>query len=235
MKWGENGKEVTAKDVAFGMTRCMDPATFPTGPCQYYSNVYYKGGAAYKGMYTAPNQKFKGITVNGNTITITMAKPFPDMPYWGTFPANGPIPQGKVSDPKTYKNHPWSTGPYMIKKFSPSKELVLERNPNWDPNTDPARTQYPDGYDFLMQQPSEKIDQILLADSGDGQTTLTYDNLLAPDFNQMQKQSPDRLVLGGSPLHLLLGSRQPQDHVQEGASGSAVRLPLQERDPRLPA
>ena len=77
-----------------------------------------------------------------------MAKPFPDMPYWGTFPANGPIPQGKVSDPKTYKNHPWSTGPYMIKKFSPSKELVLERNPNWDPNTDPARTQYPDGYDF---------------------------------------------------------------------------------------
>ena len=83
-------------------------------------------------MYTDPGSKFKGIKVNGDKITITMAKPFPDMPYWGTFPANGPIPQGKVSDPKTYKNKPWSTGPYMIKSFSPSKELVLEKNPYWD-------------------------------------------------------------------------------------------------------
>src|SRR6185312_2284665 len=132
VKWAENGKPVTAKDVAFGMTRCMDAATFPTGACQYYSNVYFNPGSTYK-----------GIKVNGQTITITMAKPFPDMPYWGSFPANGPVPQGKVSDPKTYKNHPWSTGPYMIKKFSPAKELTLKRNPNWDPATDPARTQYP--------------------------------------------------------------------------------------------
>jgi peptide/nickel transport system substrate-binding protein len=87
----------------------------------------------------------------------------------------------------------------MIKSFSPSKELVLERNPNWDASTDPARTQYPDGYDFKLQTPSEKIDQILLADSGDGQTTLTYDNLLSPDFTKMKQTSPDRLTLGGSP------------------------------------
>jgi len=198
VKW-ENGKEVTAADVAYGMTRCMDAATFPTGPCQYYSNAYFKGGAAYKGMYTDPGSKFKGIKVNGDTITINMAKPFPDMPYWGTFPANGPIPAGKASDPKTYKLHPLSTGPYMIKKYSPAKEMTLVRNPNWDPATDPARTQYPDGYDIKTQQPSEKIDQIMLADSGAGQTTLTYDDLLAPDFNQMQQKSPDRLVLGGQP------------------------------------
>jgi peptide/nickel transport system substrate-binding protein len=199
VKWGENGKEITANDVAFGMKRCMDAATFPTGACQYYSNAYFKGGENYKGMYTDPGSKYNGITVNGDTITIKMAKPFPDMPYWGTFPANGPIPQGKVSDPKTYKNHPWSAGPYMIDKFSPAKEMTLKRNPNWDPNTDPARTQYPDGYDFKLQQPSEKIDQILLADSGDGQTTLTYDDLLAPDFAKMKQQSPERLTLGGSP------------------------------------
>jgi peptide/nickel transport system substrate-binding protein len=198
VKW-QDGSPITAKDVAFGMTRCMDAATFPTGACQYYSNVYFKGGSSYKGMYTDPGSKFNGIKVNGNQITITMDKPFPDMPYWGTFPANGPIPQGKVSDPKTYKNHPWSAGPYMIKSFNPSKELVLEKNPYWDASTDPARTQYPDGYDFKLQTQSEKIDQILLADSGSGQTTLTYDDLLAPDFQKMQQQSPDRLTLGGSP------------------------------------
>ncbi len=198
VKW-EDGTPITAKDVAFGMTRCMDAATFPTGPCQYYSNVYFKGGSSYKGMYTDPGSKFKGIKVNGDTITINMDKPFPDMPYWGTFPANGPIPSGNASDPKTYKKHPMASGPYMIKSFSQSKELVLERNPNWDASTDPARTQYPDGYDFKLQQQSEKIDQIMLADSGSGQTTLTYDDLLAPDYTQMQQKAPDRLTLGGTP------------------------------------
>jgi peptide/nickel transport system substrate-binding protein len=200
VKWGENGQPVTAKDVAFGMTRCMDAATFPTGACPYYSNVYYKGGSSYKGMYTDPGSTFKGIKVSGNTITINIASPFPDMPYWGTFAANGPVPSDKkISDPKAYKKHPWSTGPYMIKSFNQSKELVLKKNPYWDASTDPARTQYPDGYDFKLQQQSEKIDQILLADSGSGQTTLTYDDLLAPDFAQMKQKAPDRLTLGGSP------------------------------------
>ena len=76
---------------------------------------------------------------------------------------------------------------------------MLEKNPYWDASTDPARTQYPDGYDFKLQQPSEKIDQIMLADTGSGQTTLTYDDLLAPDFQQMKQKAPDRLTLGGSP------------------------------------
>ena len=49
VKWAENGAPVTAKEVAWGMTRCMDAATFPTGPCQYYSNVYFRGGSSYKG------------------------------------------------------------------------------------------------------------------------------------------------------------------------------------------
>jgi peptide/nickel transport system substrate-binding protein len=106
---------------------------------------------------------------------------------------------GKVSDPKTYKKKPWSTGPYMIKSFNLSKEMVLVRNPYWDPKTDPARTQYPDGYDFKLQTPSEKTDQIMLADTGSGQTTLTYDDLLAPDFTQLKQKDPSRLTLGGSP------------------------------------
>jgi len=201
VKW-QNGDPVTAKEVAWGMTRCMDAATFPTGPCQYYSNPYFKGGADYKGPYTSHEKSgtiFSAFKVSGNTITINMEKPFADMPYWGAFPANGPIPIGKVSDPKTYKNGPWSTGPYMIKSFSPSKELVLTKNPYWDPSTDPARTQYPDGYDFKLQTQSEKIDQILLADSGSGQTSLTYDDLLAPDFTQMKQKDPSRLTLGGTP------------------------------------
>ncbi len=201
----EDGSTVTAQDIAWGMQRCMDAATFPTGPCQYYSNVYFRGGSTYKGPYTAPHQKFNAIKVDGDKLTIFMDKPFPDMPYWGAFAANGPVPAGKDSDPATYKKHPWSTGPYKIKSFNQSKELVLVKNAYWDAKTDPARTQYPDEYDFKLQQPSEKIDQILLADSGDGQTTITYDNLLAPDYQQMKEKAPERLTLGGQPCTFYWG------------------------------
>jgi peptide/nickel transport system substrate-binding protein len=202
VRW-ENGDLVTARQVAWGMTRCMDATTFPTGACQYYSNVYYEGGSDYKGPYAEhqkPGTIFKAIKVDGNTITVTMGEPFPDMPYWMSFPANGPVPTDpRVSDPRSYKTHPWSTGPYEIKSYSQGKELVLEKNPYWDPATDPARTQYPDGYVFSSQQSMARIDQILLADSGPAQSTLTYNDLSAPDYQTMERESPDRLTLGGSP------------------------------------
>jgi peptide/nickel transport system substrate-binding protein len=195
----EDGSKVTAQNIAWGIQRCMDTATFPTGPCQYYANAYFHGGSSYKGPYTAPHQRFDAVSARGNKLTIKLDHPFPDMAYWGTFPAMGPVPLGKASDPSAYKNHPLATGPYMVKSYSPSKELVLERNPYWDPKTDPGRTQYPEGYDFKTQQQPEKTDQILLADSGGGQTTLTYDNLLAPDYQQLVAKDPDRLTLGVVP------------------------------------
>ena len=37
----------------------------------------------------------------------------------------------------------------------PGRSILVRMNPNWDAATDPARTQYPDGYDFKMQQQSE--------------------------------------------------------------------------------
>jgi len=196
VKW-ENGKPVTAKDVAFGMNRSMDNKTFPNGPGLYYSNPYFKGGDKYKGPYTDKGKLCSCIKVSGNTITVSMSKPFPDFPYYASFPAMGPVPQGKASDPATYRQHPLSTGPYMIKSYTPAKTLVLVRNKYWDPKTDPARTAYPDEWNFKAGQDSAKIDQIMLADSGEGQTTLTYDDVQAKDYRKFQ--STGRLVQGGSP------------------------------------
>jgi len=195
VKW-ENGDPVTADDVAFGIERSFDRKAFPTGAP--YSNQYFLNGETYKGPYSGSG-KSGAVTVDGNTITIKMAKPFPDMPYWGAFPAMGPIPKGSVSDPAKYRQHPLATGPYMFKSYTPAKELTLVKNPNWDPATDPGRTQYPDEYDFKTQVPLEKIDQILLADSGEGQTTMMAEDVLAADYRKFKSEASDRLVLGGSP------------------------------------
>ena len=94
----EDGSPVTAEDVKFGMERTLDVETFPESPGGY-GLEYYEGAAEYDGPYTGKGAQLDSIAVDGNTITITMAKPFPDMPYWGAFPANGPIPADKADRP----------------------------------------------------------------------------------------------------------------------------------------
>ena len=194
VKW-ENGKEVTAEDVRYGILRSFDRATFPEGAA--YSNDYFLDGDKYKGPYKSGTD-YAGVEVNGNTLTLKMAKPFPDMPYWGAFPAIGPIPKG-ADKPEKYRLHPLATGPYMFDQYTPEKTLTLVRNPHWDPATDPGRTQYPEKYVFDFQTESTKIDQLMLADKGEAQNTLTYDDILAPDFRDFQTKYKDRLVLGGQP------------------------------------
>jgi len=201
VKW-ENGDPVTAQEVAFGIARSMDQKVFNQGPGLYYSNPYFLGGDKYQGPYTGNDPTGKdqqAVSASGNTVTIKMSQPFPDFPYYGTFPNMGPIPIGKVSDPDKYALHPWSTGPYMIKQYTAGKTLDLVKNPNWDPNTDPGRTQYPDEYDFKAGVQAAQIDEIMLHDSGPGQTSMSYAELLAKDYRQMQETAPDRLVVGPSP------------------------------------
>ncbi|CAA9347166.1 MAG: Oligopeptide ABC transporter, periplasmic oligopeptide-binding protein OppA [uncultured Nocardioidaceae bacterium] len=201
VKW-ENGDPLTAEDVARGIIASMDQKAFPNGPGLYYSNPYFLGGDKYKGMYSGNDPegtKQQAVSVDGNKVIVKMSQPFPDFPYYGTFPAMGPRPAGAVGDPGKYAQGPLSTGPYKIKDYTRSKSLVLERNPEWDPATDPGRTAYPDGYNFKAGVQATQIDQILLADQGEGQTTMTYDDVQAQNYRKFQQQAPDRLVTGGSP------------------------------------
>jgi len=194
----ENGKPVTAKDIGFAIDRSFDRATFPEGA--NYSNAYFKNGETYKGPYKGSGT-CGCYTITGNTIKIEMAKPFPDMPYWGAFPAMSPIPPGAASDPSKYKLHPLATGPYMFKPggYVPEKSLVLVKNPMWDPNSDPGRHQYVDEYDMEFDTPTAKIDQTMLADNGDATDTLTFDNIAVQDYVQFKQQAADRLIIGSAP------------------------------------
>jgi peptide/nickel transport system substrate-binding protein len=194
----ENGQEVTAEDIAYGIKRSFDRTTFPEGAA--YSNDYFKDGDTYEGPYTS-GDKYDGVEVDGDKLILHMEKPFPDMPYWGAFPAIGPIPAGKDSDPTKYALHPWSTGPYMFQEggYTPEKSLVLVKNPEWDASTDPGRHQYVDQIDMQFDVPTAKIDQTMLADSGDAQNTLSYDNVTVADYLPFKQKSEDRLVIGTVP------------------------------------
>lgn len=195
----ENGRRVTPEDLKYGIERSFDRTSFPTGPD--YSNQYFLDGDTYQGPSRSGD--YRGVTIEGMTLTIRMAKPFPDMPYWGAFPAMSPIPRGKASFPATYKNHPLATGPYMLEDYTPGRSMTLVRNPYWDPATDPGRHQYIDTFDLRFTTSPTTIDQIMLADSGSAQTTITGNDVLAADYPTFMENSPERLVRGPGPCTYL--------------------------------
>jgi peptide/nickel transport system substrate-binding protein len=194
-KW-QDGTPVTAEQVAWGICRSMDSDTFPSGPGTEYSQTYFLGAGKYKGPYTEkdPNcDKWDGVSVDGSTLTIKMAKPFPDMDYWGAFMAMGPAPLGKASAPPDYGQNIMANGPYKVESFRPEEELTLVKNDQWDPNTDPARHQYADKFIFKFNQDQAKVDQIMLSDNTESQTALSA-ALGSNNYEKANAQLGDRLV-----------------------------------------
>jgi peptide/nickel transport system substrate-binding protein len=196
----EDGTEVQPEDFVTATEMSFDRTQFPDGA--EYSNEYFlngydeKGNPLYEGRYTDPNGSCECVEVNGNDITFKMARPFPSMNYWATFPAMSPIPADKSQDPEQYALHPLSTGPYMFEDYEPETSLTLVKNPEWDPNTDPARHQYVDQWNMEFLEDSSALDQVIIEDQGDAQTTLTYDNLLLPDYQKAKQEAPERIVEG---------------------------------------
>ena len=191
----EDGSEVTADDVAYGIKRSFDRKTFPDGAA--FSNDYFLDGDNYAGPY-ASGTKYDGVVVHGDTLTLKMARPFPDMPYWAAFPAMGPIPESG-SDPATYARHPLATGPYKVADFVPRESLRLVRNHEWDASTDPGRHAYPDEYRFEFDRPSELAEASILRDTRAGATTVAYDDLAPDVLRSALADARDRVTVGSEP------------------------------------
>ncbi|WP_082563548.1 MULTISPECIES: ABC transporter substrate-binding protein [unclassified Nocardioides] len=186
IKW-ENGKPVTAEEVAFGIKRSFDGDTFATGPGTSYSKPFFEGGEDYNGPYAkgAPAD-FPGVEVDGNKIVLHMAKPFPEMDFYSIFPAIGPVPlDAPAAD---YGLKPLSTGPYKIEKYTPNQELVLVKNENWDAKTDPARRQLLDKYTFKFGVDPTVAGKTVLSDSGKN-TVVTA--LESPTYSQARKDGKE--------------------------------------------
>ena len=199
VKW-EDGSPVTPQDVARGIEASFDAypeGAFPNGAT--YTRDYFLNGDKFGGPITDPNGSCDCIEINGQDITLKMARPFPDLPFWASFPAMGPLPEAGIKNPADYALHPESTGPYKVDSFDPgTSELTLVRNENWDPDTDPARTAYPDRYEMSLGQGDPVvIHRRLLEDQGDAQTAVTDENITI-DLRQQAEQT-GRLVEGPAP------------------------------------
>lgn len=195
----ENGTEVTAASIERTVEASMDVDTYGDFPGNYLVDFLVGGDQLKDGKAEPQGVDIDGVeATDDHTLVFKTTKPFADLPAYAYFPIFAPTPEG--ADPATYEDQIVSTGPYKVKEYVRSKKLVLERNPNWDPKTDPARTAYPDEYVFDFMLDTNKVDARMLADKGSDQTTMTMDDINAANYPKFKSEAEDRIVTGSSPL-----------------------------------
>ncbi|MBB4697708.1 ABC transporter substrate-binding protein [Paractinoplanes abujensis] len=196
----EDGTEVKVEDLAYAIKRSFAHDIYVNGPT--YQLSYFKDGDKYKGPYK-DGDNYAGVETQGtDTLIVKLAKPFQDLPFFMTFPMFTPIPKAKDTR-QEYKNKPLATGPYKFKSYQAGTSLVLEKNTNWDPNTDPARHQYLDGFNFQWGGDAIKSQQAILNSNGQDANAINYDVLDASLIPQLTGEKKNQLVQGESPCTIV--------------------------------
>ena len=91
-----------------------------------------------------------------------LATPYPDFNYVVAFSNTAPVPQAKDTG-TNYQLHVQSTGPYMFQSYSLNKQLVLVRNPKWNPSWDTQAKQLPNKIVMDLNVNANDLDNRLLA------------------------------------------------------------------------
>ena len=84
---------------------------------------------------------------DARTLTITLDQPAGDFLSILTLAYFAPVPKKYAANYQVganYSGHVVGTGPYKLATNIPGETVVLDRNPNWDPATDPLRKAWAD-------------------------------------------------------------------------------------------
>ncbi|MGW7526506.1 ABC transporter substrate-binding protein [Streptomyces sp. NPDC054783] len=176
----QDGTPITSKDVRQTFERLFAPF-ITQGPPYLQQWLADTPGADYRKLLPAGPYKGKHLpnsileTPDDKTIIFHFKKPHADLPY-ALAMAGYSIVSAKGDTKEKYDKAPLATGPYKIQSFKSGKSMVLVKNTNWDPKTDPIRHQYVDQFNFTFNQQFETSTKALLADSGADQTGLSFSN-----------------------------------------------------------
>jgi len=167
----EDGTPITAKDIKYGIERSFASEIYKDGAT--YMPDTLDNTNDYKGPYVDPTKDLTAVTTPDDyTLTLHFSGPQPDADWMMSLFYSAPVPKAK-DDKQNYDQHPVSSGPYKIESYTPSKQLVLVRNPNWDPATDPNRPALPDKFVVTMGIAAPTISARIISNQGEDQTAVT--------------------------------------------------------------
>lgn len=203
----QDGAPVTCADIKYGVSRTFATDIITDGPTYAitYLNIPQNddGTSTYKGPYVddaagqAAFDEAVTCSEDNKTITFNLNQPVGDFNYAVTLSAFSPVPQGSDTGEK-YDDAVISSGPYQITEYTKGQKLVMDRNPNWNPDSDPIRKAWPDKVVVSFAIDASAIDQRLIADAGEDQTAVPIAGMqpenLATVFGADDPRFADRSV-----------------------------------------
>jgi peptide/nickel transport system substrate-binding protein len=130
-------REVTSRDFITAIQRLYDKKSPSYG--QFYANLI--AGTSRFGAGKA--SRISGLAaLDARTLQITLEQPAGDFLSILTMSFFAPVPGEYAASYQVganYAGHVVGTGPYTPTTNIPGETVVLDRNPNWDPATDPLR------------------------------------------------------------------------------------------------
>jgi peptide/nickel transport system substrate-binding protein len=158
-------REVTAQDFITAVERLYDEQTPSSG--QPYANLI--SGARRFGAGKATS--ISGLAApDAHTLTITLAKPAGDLLSILALPMFAPVPEEYAADyavGTNYSGHVVGSGPYTPDTYIPGRSIVLVRNPNWNPATDPLRKAWVDRIQITLDVSISSIQQAIDQEEAD--------------------------------------------------------------------
>jgi peptide/nickel transport system substrate-binding protein len=173
VRWNSNPpREVTAHDVVRGFKFLCNPVN-PAALLGFYSGTI-AGMASYCGQFArvpgtvaairefVDSRNLEGTYAEDDfTVVFRLLAPTPDFLHIVAQPYPSALPVEYLDylpDSPEFRQHTLSAGPYRLSRYIPNRQILLERNPTWNADTDPIRPAYVDrirvrlGMDAQLQQ-----------------------------------------------------------------------------------
>ena len=147
---GVTGEEIVCDDFKYALTRVFDASV--GGGYPFYYDIM-EGAKEYQ---AGDADEIEGIVCEDEkTITFNLTEPAGDWPFRLAMPAASPVPEAAAAkydkkDAADYDKHVVATGPYFISEWVPGEQITLERNENWDTETDDLREAFVDEVDWKL-------------------------------------------------------------------------------------
>ncbi len=185
-------RQVTAQDAVRGLKRTCNPIqpfggtpdfadlivgypTFCAGFAKVAQNA--KAIAAYVNSHEISGVQAK----NPTTLVFKLTHPATYFVDMLTLPAFSPAPKESLDYAPAslgLARNARSDGPYQIQTYSPTKQIVLVRNPAWNPKSDPIRKAYVDKVVIDQTVSQESTQQQL--ETGTQGADMEWDNFPPP-------------------------------------------------------
>lgn len=157
----EDGSPVTSSDIKYAIARSnYGTDVLGAGPT-YFRHLL---GTEYGGPWREPDVEgpLTLETPDERTLVFRLSKPFAGFDLLATMPSTTPVPR-HLDTGAEYRLRPVSTGPYRVASYERGELAVLERNPHWDPESDPVRKQRCERIEVHLGVEPHEVDRMLIS------------------------------------------------------------------------